>query len=153
MRALLKALFALWLGLLALQPLFGDDRGGGGGGGGPGVWILPGSSCLTNRSNTIPPPSMARAHRTYTDLTKDIVLELPVEMVDPLATMIVPMTGQRTNLRIDNRILRLTGGLLTNLVEAGVPQIEILVVDDNNRGFRVLVLFDLVARSATLYVF
>jgi hypothetical protein len=150
MKALLKALFALWLGLLAVQPLFSDD--GGGGGGGPGVWILPNSSCLTNRnSNT--PPSMARAHRTYTDLTKDIVLELPPEMLDPLATMVVPMTNQRTNLRIENRLLRLSGSLLTNLVEAGVPEIEILVVDESNRGFRVLVLFDLVARSATVYVF
>jgi hypothetical protein len=152
MRALLKALFALWLGLLAVQPLFSDD-GGGGGGGGPGVWILPNSSCLTNRGNNNTPLSMARAQRTYTDLSKDIVLELPCEMVDPLATMIVPMTNQRTNLRIEDRILRLSGCLLTNLVEAGVPQIEIVVVDDNNRGFRVLVLFDLVARSATLYVF
>jgi hypothetical protein len=150
MRALLKALFALWLGLLAVQPLFSDD---GGGGGGPGVWILPQASCLTNRSNSNTPPSMARAHRTYTDLTKDIVLELPVEMVDPLATMTVPMTNQQISLRIEDRLLRLSSSLLTQLVEASVPQIDIEVVDGNSHGFRVLVLFDLVARSATLYVF
>jgi hypothetical protein len=150
MKALLKALFALWLGLLAVQPLFSDD---GGGGAGPGVWILPGATCITNRSNSNTPPSMARAHRTYTDLSKDIVFELPAEMLDPLATMVVPMTNQRTSLPIHNRLLRLTGTLLTNLVEAGVPEIEVLVVDDNGRGFRVLVRFDLVARSATVYVF
>lgn len=151
MRALLKVLFALCLGLLALQPLFGDD--GGGGGGGPGVWILPQSSCLTNRSNNSQPPSMARAHRTYTDLSKDIVLELPSEMERPLAMMVVPMTNQRTELPVENRRLCLPGSLLTSLVEAGVPQVEILVADDNNRGLRVLVVFDLTVRSATVYVF
>jgi hypothetical protein len=152
MRVLLKALFALWLGLLAAVPLFPEDGGGGGGCG--GVWILPGSSSITNRTgNSSTPPSLARAHRTYTDLTKDVTLELPPEMTDSLATMVVPMTGQPISLPVDGHTLRLSSTLLTGLVDNGVHQVDVLVVDTNNRGLRFTILFDLIARSATIYVF
>src|SRR6185436_11568559 len=106
MRALLKALIVLWLGLLAVQPLFPEDGGGGGGGG--GVWILPSSTCITNRNCSNVPPSLARAHRTYSDLSKDVALELPPEMVDSLAVMTVPMTGQIIGLPLDGRTVRLS---------------------------------------------
>ena len=151
MRLLLKALFALWLGLLAAAPLFPEDGGGGGGGG--GVWILPGSTGITSRTGNSTPPSLARAHRTYTDLTKDVTLELPPEMTEALATMVVPNTCQPINLPVEGHILRLTSSLLTGLVDNGVRQVDVLVIDTNNRGLRFTILFDLSARSATIYVF
>jgi len=150
MRLLLKALFALWLGLLAAAPLLPVDGGGGGGGG--GVWILPGSTGITSRTGNSTPPSLARAHRTFTDLTKDITLELPPEMTDTLATMVVP-NSQPINLPVEGHILRLTASLLTGLVDNGVRQVDVLVVDTNNRGLLFTILFDLSARSATIYVF
>jgi hypothetical protein len=153
MRSLLKALIALWLGLLAAMPLFPEDGGGGGGGGGGGVWILPGSTAVTNRTGNNCSPTLARAHRVYNDLTKDISLELPPEMGDSLASLLIPSTGRQMSLPVDGHSLRLSSSLLTNLVNSGVTEVDILVIDANSHGLRFTVLFDLVARSVTIYVF
>src|SRR5689334_14836315 len=129
MKSLLKALIALWLGLLAAMPLFPEDGGGGGGGG--GVWILPGSTAVTDRTGNNSSPTLARASRTYTDLSKDIALELPPEMTASLATMLIPSTGRQMSLPVNGHTLVLTSSLLTNLVNSGVTEADILVIDTN----------------------
>jgi hypothetical protein len=153
MKSLLKALIALWLGLLAALPLFPADGGGGGGSGGGGVWILPGSTSVTNRTGNNAPPSLARAHRTYNDLSKDITLELPPEMTDSLATLLIPSTGRQISLPVSGHNLVLPATLLTSLANSNVTEVDILVIDTNMRGLRFTVLFDLLAGSVTIYVF
>ncbi|HLQ38343.1 MAG TPA: hypothetical protein VK348_11100 [Planctomycetota bacterium] len=146
MKVLLRSLLALLLGLCAGLPLFGE----GGGGGEGGVWILPRSGPINGGPR---PRGDARLVYHSSDLSRDLVMRLPDGMDTPICTLFDPVSGAIIGLPTDGNQLRISSAILIGLAREQVRSATILVVDRNNQGLVMQLVFSADFTAVDLYVF
>lgn len=148
MRPFLRSLFAAVLALWLAHPGVGGD--GGENGSGSGVFILPHSGFFSSTSSLCGP---GRQTITLNDLTRDATLTTSSEMGSPVATLVDQVSGVPIALPVSGKNVILPAAVMQNLLQAGVAEARILVVDGCQRGYQILLRIDAGARSATLTVY
>lgn len=120
---------------LALPGIGGD---GGDNGGGTGVWILPRACYLA--SDVVDPASTARLARTAASCNGGITLTADSHLGALTATLVDSVSGAPVALPVNGREIVLSGGLLTELKEAGV-EAQVVVTDSQHLGYVMSVAF------------
>lgn len=150
----MPALVRYWIALIAcLLIALPAVSGGGGGGGGDstGVWILPRSSQL----GSLPPSSVATPRGTFRfpGLTQAIVLKVAPDVINPVATIVNPLTNQYIGLPVAGDTVTIPASVLNGLANAGIATAYGSIVDAAGRGYYFRLRFDLVRRTVALDIF
>lgn len=151
MSALLRLWIALLAGLLLALPAISGGGGGGAGGDSTGVWILPRS----NQLGSLPPSSVTTPRGTFRfpGLSLPIVLRVAPDVVNPVATIVNPLTNQLIGLPVAGDTVTIPPTVLNGLANAGITMAYGSISDATGRGYYFRLRFDLVRRTVTLDIF
>jgi hypothetical protein len=147
--------FACLLLALALAlRLLGGEGEGGENAGGTGVWILPRSERITSGSPALDPNSPQRVSPlVFPALDHDVGLRVSPECGEVVATLFAEPLGEPVALQVQGNLVVISASLLHNLVNAGVEESIVVILDANGNGYRLRLLLDLATSSGRVLVY
>jgi len=149
-----RFLACLLLALAIALRLLGGEGEGGENAGGTGVWILPRSERIGSGSPAIDPNSQLRVSPLQLSaLDHDIGLRVSPECGEVVATLFAEPFGEPVPLQVQGNLVLIPSSLLSNLVNAGVAESIVVILDAYGNGYRLRLVLDFATGSGRVLVY